>query len=87
MTPAVPASAVTTVTNDPLPAMSPVAFDPQPEYAEPSITTHQREDGRRLDFLGDTDARSAFSSTETCIHISSQIRLVHAFFMHHICDF
>ena len=83
-----------TVTNDPLPVMSPVAFDQQPEleYAGPSIVTLKHEDGRRLYFLGatDSDAPSAFSPTEMCIHDrvisirNGRIRLVHAFCTPHM---
>ncbi|KAI0001220.1 hypothetical protein BJV77DRAFT_1063727 [Russula vinacea] len=48
--------------------MSPVTFDPQPEYAEPSIAIRKHEDGRRLYFLGAADTPSALSSTEMCFH-------------------
>ena len=84
---AVPGAA--TVTNDPLPAMSPVTFDPQPEYAEPSIAIRKHEDGRRLYFLGAADTPSALSSTEMCFHDmvisiqNSQIGLVYAFYTPH----
>jgi hypothetical protein len=43
-----------------------VAYNPQPEYAEPSITTSKRDDYyvRGLDFFGVADGLSASSSTE-----------------------
>jgi hypothetical protein len=48
------------------PARSPVAYNPQPEYAEPSITTSKRDDYYvcGLDFFGVADGLSASSSTE-----------------------
>jgi hypothetical protein len=48
----------------PSPAMSPVVYDPQPEYAEPAITTHQREDAQGFEYLGATYATSTLSPTE-----------------------
>ena len=78
--------AVAKVTDVPSPAMSP-AYEAQPVHAELPVATRKHEDGRRLDFLGATNAPSMFSS-EACIQSvddlaisiqASQIRLVHAF--------
>jgi hypothetical protein len=64
-----------------------LAYEAQPENAEPPVATRKHEDGRRLDFLGATNAPSALSS-EACIQSvddlaisiqGSQIRSVHAF--------
>jgi hypothetical protein len=55
MTPPLPALAK--VTHVPPPAMSPVAYDPQFEYAEPAVTTRKHdEDARGLEFVGAADA-------------------------------
>ena len=87
MTPPLPTLAK--VTHVPSPAVSPVACNPQPEYAEPAVvTTRKHEDARGLEFLGVVDA-SAFSSTEECaqsVNIwdisiqDGQNWLVHTFF-------
>lgn len=62
MTPLLPA--VADVTHAPLPAIIPLSYDPQPEYAEPAITKCKHEDVRGFVFHGGTDASSASSSTE-----------------------
>ena len=62
-----PLPAVAKVTRVPSPAMSSmssVAYDPQPELAETSITARTSEDVSGLEYFGATDSPSAVSSTE-----------------------
>ena len=59
-----PLPVVATVTRDLSPAMSPVAYDMQPEYAETAITARKSEDVSGFEFSGATDSPSAVPSTE-----------------------
>jgi hypothetical protein len=88
MTSSLPALAK--VTHIPSPAISLVAYDPQPVCVEPTITTRKHEDARGLEFVGAVDA-SAFSSTEECAQSvnnwdisiqDDQIWLVHTILRH-----
>lgn len=78
-----PPPAAANVTHVPLSAMSLVAYDPQPEHAEPAITTCIHEDARGFEFIGATNSPSVFSECAQSVNDlsiqSGQTWLVHAF--------
>jgi hypothetical protein len=89
--PMAPLHTVTKDTHVPSSTKLPVGHNPQPELAEPTITSQKCEDSHGLlELFGTTDASSAFSSTEGCVQSVSdfvisieddQTRLVHVLYM------
>ena len=87
--PMAPLHTVTKDTHVPSSTKLPVAHNPQPELAEPTVMLQKHEESHGLEFLGTPDAPSAFLSTEECVQSVSdfvisieddQTRLVH--FLH-----
>jgi hypothetical protein len=73
MTPPLPAVAI--VTDVPSPPMSRVAYDPQPQYTGPAITTRNDEDARGSEFLG-PGAPSAFPSAEEWAQLENDLDII-----------
>jgi hypothetical protein len=88
-----PPPAVATATMDPSPAMSPVAYDRQPEYAETlaAITARKSEDVSGIGFFGTADSPSAVSSTEeraqSMSDVGTSVQRGPSWLVHPFCSF